>query len=116
MQAFLENRRSVFLVAILAALLFFIPALSRATELDELRNQISTKKEEIKWLEEDAKRYRVEIQTKQATQKTLQGELKRIDNAIAKLRGDIGITERKIGKQNLKSKPRTLKFMRKNYP
>lgn len=109
----MEKRRLVFMVAILAALLFFTPALSRASELDELHNQITTKKEEIQRLEADAKRYRVEIQAKQATQKTLQGELKRIDNTIAKLRSDIGITERKIVKTELEIKATNIEIYEK---
>lgn len=72
-----------------------------AETLDELKRAIEAKNEEIRGLEEEAKKFREEIEAKQQQASTLKGELARIDRTIAALRKDIAVTERKISKKEL---------------
>ncbi len=87
---------AIFLIALL-----FLAAYSKAATLEELRTSVTAKNEEIKKLEEEAKKYRDEIAEKQQMGKTLKEELARVDRTIAQLKRDISLTERKIQKSEL---------------
>ncbi len=69
--------------------------------LDELHKSIDQKNEEIRSLEEQAKKYRVGLTVQQTLSKTLTQELSRIDKTIAQLRQDIVVTQKKIEKNQL---------------
>lgn len=72
-----------------------------AAPIDDMRRDIDAKKSEIQKLEEEAKQFRLQIETTQKTSKTLSSELKRLDRVIASLKRDITITEQKIKKTGL---------------
>lgn len=80
--------------------LWFAPNVSAAT-IDELKEQIEQRNEEIQKLEEDAKKYREEIVYAQNVSKTLKEELSRIDKTLRLLNRDIALTEQKIKKTEL---------------
>ena len=77
---------------------------ARADTLDELKREMEIKSEEIRRLEEEAKKYRGEIASKQATARTLSGELARIDRTVKKLKNDISLTQRSIQKKQIEIK------------
>lgn len=84
---------------VLATAIFMVGSIwhfSAAATVDELKNQISTKNDTIKKLEEDIKKYNTAVQNTQAQKKTLQGEIKQIDTTRAKLGTDIKLTGQKI--------------------
>jgi len=84
-----------------AAILSLAAGFARADTLEELRQAIEAKNEEIERLESEAKKFRGEITARQELAKTLSGELARIDRTIARLRREITVTERKISKKGL---------------
>ena len=69
--------------------------------IEELQKDVEIKKEEIRKLEEEAAKYRVEIAEKQKAGKTLKGEIDRINAEIKRVRNDITLTERRIEKAGL---------------
>lgn len=92
-----------------------IPSFSaaRAESVDELKKSIDSKNQEIQQLEHEAKKYRDTIANKQAEAKTLSGELARIDQALAKLKSDIVITQRRIQKKQLEIQVAALDIIQK---
>lgn len=80
---------------------FVVPILAEADIVEELKQKIEQKNEEIKKLEEEARQYRDEIAFTQRTGKTLKEELARIDRQIRKVRQDITLTQKKIEKVRL---------------
>ncbi|OGZ97883.1 MAG: hypothetical protein A2679_01130 [Candidatus Sungbacteria bacterium RIFCSPHIGHO2_01_FULL_54_26] len=89
-----------FCVAIPAAIIAF-PLAVRGETIDELKRSIRERNDEIKHLEEAAKKFRDEITVQQGRAKTLSGELVRIDRLIGGLKNDITLTERKISARAL---------------
>ena len=88
-------------VCIILAAFFMIHPAARANALDDLKKSIDQKNEEIKQLEEDAKKYRTELSNKQQMGKSLKQELTRIRTNIKKLQNDIGITQQQIKRAEL---------------
>ncbi len=80
-------------------MIYAFTAYAQSTE--ELQGQIETKNAEIKKLEAEAEKYRVEISTKQEQGKTLATELGRVDRTIKQLQKDISVTQTKIQKAGL---------------
>ena len=93
-------------VYITAASIFFAVFLAistvRASVLDDLKKSIDRKNEEIQKLEEDAKKYRAELASKQQIGKNLQQELIRIQTSIKKLQNDVAITQSRIKRAELR--------------
>ena len=99
---FLRQKKATvsFLAALVAVSFFSVPIGARAETLDELKQAIEAKNQEIKKLEDEAAKFRREIASRQTQARTLSGELARIGNAIARLRKEISVTEQRIkGKQ-----------------
>jgi len=95
-----EKKVLLFFTAIVAVSFFYTPITARAETLDELKQAIEAKNQEIKKLEDEAAKFRVEIASRQTQARTLSGELARIDIAIARLRKEVAVTEQRIkGKQ-----------------
>lgn len=75
-----------------------------ASLVDDLQKSIDQKNSEIKQLEEQAKKYKAELDTKSNVSKTLKSEIAKIDATIKQLQGDIKITEKKLQKTELEIK------------
>lgn len=94
-----KTAQNILLGAMAAIALFSFFGFAYADDsTEELRQKIEQKSEEIKKLEEEAKRYRNEIASTQNASKTLQEELKRTDQTIAQLQREITLTQRKMEK------------------
>ena len=85
--------------AILAVSFFAHPI--HADMLDDLKQSIEQKNAEIQKLEEDAKKYRLELANKQQAGKNLKQELSRIQTNIKKLQNDIALTQQQIKRAEL---------------
>ncbi|TSC68078.1 MAG: peptidase M23 [Parcubacteria group bacterium Gr01-1014_66] len=72
-----------------------------ARTLEEYQQEITKRHEEIHNLEEEAKELRAGILIQQHAGKTLQQELKRIDQIIGSLKKDIALTERQMQEKEL---------------
>ena len=81
--------------------LFLIIRPVNAGILDDLKKSIEEKNIEIQKLEEDAKKYRAELATKQQMGKNLKQELGRIAANIKKLKNDVAITQQQITRAEL---------------
>ncbi len=101
MTRFLPGYCKIILVAALVAIAAFsLLSIARAETLEELKQEITAKNQEIKKLEDEATKFREEIASRQTQARTLAGELARIDTAIARLRKEVALTEQRIkGKQ-----------------
>ena len=77
------------------------PLGANTLNIEELKNDIEEKNAAIQKLEEEARKYREEIATRQRKGSTLKEEIQRIDQSIGQLRRDIAITEKKISKTEL---------------
>ncbi|MFY9463422.1 MAG: peptidoglycan DD-metalloendopeptidase family protein [Candidatus Sungiibacteriota bacterium] len=99
--------RILFFIAVIGAVVFLrVPLLmsARAETLDDLKQAIETKNQEIKKLEDEAAKFRSEIASRQTQAKTLSGELTRIDTAIARLRKEVAVTQQRINGKQLEIK------------
>lgn len=95
-----KYHKTILIAAFGAIAAFSLLSVARAETLDELKQSIETKNQEIKKLEDEAAKFRGEIASRQTQARTLSGELARIDTAIARLRKEIALTEQRIkGKQ-----------------
>ena len=103
----------VIVVALAAAAFVSVTVVNAQTVLEELKREIAERNSEIHRLEEEAKKFREEIATRQVQAKTLSGELARIDRTIVQLRREITVTERKIGKEGLEIEALTLEIREK---
>ncbi len=90
-----------------------LPVLSQADILDDLKQQIQEKEQEIKQLEEQAKIYQQNLEQAQEKENTLQGQLAIIETRIKKLRNDINVTSAKIYTANLQIEELTLEIYKK---
>ena len=88
------------------------PPISAAT-LEDLRKMVEQKNEEIRKLEEEAKKYKAEIATKQERGKSLKGEIARIQGTIRSLQNDIVITEAQIKKKELEIQETSVEISQK---
>jgi len=91
----------------------FLPIISRAGILDDLKQQIEKKNQEIKQLEEQAKQYQETLKQTQQQKNTLQNQLNIIQGRINKLRADINVTSTKISTANLQIEKLTLEIYEK---
>ena len=79
-----------------------LPVAGFASLIDDLRDEIDKKAQEIKELEEQAVAYRKELEDAQGKKSSLQNQLSIIESRIKKLRNDIYITTAKIDNASLK--------------
>lgn len=104
----------IFALTVAAIGAFFITADNlHAESVDELQEKINQRNEEIRKLEEEANRYRIEIASKQERGKTLGAELNRIDTTIKQLQKDISVTQSRIKKAGLEIKQTDLQIKKK---
>lgn len=101
MKAIVRSVGGIFFSAVALVAIFASPPASRAETFEELKHFIEERNEEIRRLEEDAKKLRAEISVSQERAKTLKGELTRIDRLVAGLKRDITLTERKISVKDI---------------
>lgn len=83
------------------AILLIAAGQTHAATIDELSQQIETKSQEIKKLEEEAKNYRDSIASNQQRGKTLKAEVARINTIINQIKNDIALTNKKIQRTQL---------------
>lgn len=84
------------------------PIFSRASLIDDLKQQIQQKEQDIQKLEEQAAAYRKELETAQSQKNTLKNQLSLIESRISKLKNDIFITTARIDTASLKIEEITL--------
>ncbi len=72
-----------------------------AGELDELEREIESRQERMKQIEEEIRRFEVEIGEIRSRQSTLQGQIEQIDLSRQRLSADINLTEERIGAKEL---------------
>ncbi len=96
----MSRQRTIFLY-ICISFFVFLPFFASAASLSELRAQIDQRTQEIKRLEEEAKKFRQEIAQKQEKGKTLKGEITRLDRTIGQVQRDLSLTQKKIGRAQL---------------
>jgi len=78
------------------------PVISRASLIDDLKQQINAKEQEIKQLEEQATAYKKQLESAQSQKNTLKNQISLIESRINKLKNDIYITNAKIDSTSLK--------------
>lgn len=92
--------RPVFFAALFAATLFSLPPLNSAvaqtTRLDELRQSISSREEDIKRIEDEIADYKNRLRNVGTQKRTLQTAVQALDLSRAKLGKDIELTQKKI--------------------
>lgn len=98
----------IFSIILLFVSCYLLPVFGQASLIDDLREQINNKEQEIKKLEEQAAAYRKELETAQAQKNTLKNQLSLIESQIKKLKNDIYITNTKIDNTSLKIEELTL--------
>ena len=105
--------RAFIIAAIFGIAVLLIAKPMRANDLDDLKKSIDQKNTEIQKLEEEAKKYRIEIANKQQLGKNLKEELLTIEHTIARLRRDIAITQQKIKRAELQIQEVSVKIREK---
>ena len=90
-----------------------LPIISRAGILDDLKQQIKEREEEIRQLEEQATAYEQDLKETQQKKNTLQNQLATIEARIRKLRADINVTSAKISTAKLQIEELTLEIYEK---
>jgi murein DD-endopeptidase MepM/ murein hydrolase activator NlpD len=98
-------KKTISTIIILFFVLGFMPltALSQSSALiEELKQQISGKEEEIKKLEEQAAAYKKELESAQSQKNTLKNQISLIEGRVKKLQNDISITSVRIDSASLK--------------
>lgn len=79
----------------------YTPYSGMANMVDDFKKSIDQKNEEIKKLEEEAKKYRTELASNQQMGKNLKQELNRIERNVKKLQNDIAVTQSQIKRAEL---------------
>lgn len=90
--------------------LVWLAITAHAATLEEIRNQISDRNDEIRKLETQINAYQKELQTIGQTSRSLQSEIARLETTRKKLAADIQVTEQKIIKTNLAIEQLTLEI------
>ena len=90
--------------------LVWLAITAHAATLEEIRNQISDRNDEIRKLETQINVYQKELQTIGQTSRSLQSEIARLETTRKKLAADIQVTEQKIIKTNLAIEQLTLEI------
>ncbi|OGZ10306.1 MAG: hypothetical protein A3C14_02135 [Candidatus Lloydbacteria bacterium RIFCSPHIGHO2_02_FULL_50_18] len=85
---------------IVASTITFSTALAQTTHLDELKQNISTREDTIKQLEQEIADFKQRLSNVDSQKKTLQGALQTLDLSRAKLSKDIRLTQMKIERTN----------------
>lgn len=85
-----------------------------AQSTEELKKVIDQKNEEIKKLEEEAKKYRGEVYSTAERGKTLKAEIARIDKTVQQLRKEITLTEKKMKNTELEIKKTGMEIKEKD--
>jgi len=92
---------------------FLLPVFSRASLLDDLKQQIKEREEEVRQLEKKAEAYQQSLKGTQQQKNTLQNQLAIIEAQIRKLRADINVTSARIITANLQIEELTLEIYEK---
>lgn len=96
-------KKVIFIVCFLFfAFCLLLVKTSSASLVDDLRQQINQKEQEIKELEQKAAAYKEELKDAQERKSTLKNQISIINGRIKKLQNDIYITTAKIDNANLK--------------
>ncbi|MBI2121562.1 MAG: peptidoglycan DD-metalloendopeptidase family protein [Candidatus Sungbacteria bacterium] len=111
----LSFRKIIFTAVFCMAAIFLLWDVSHAQTVDDLKNRIEARNEEIKKLEEEAAEFRKEVETRQEQGKTLKTELSRIDKTVIKLRSDVALTEKKIQKAELEIEKFSLEIKQREF-
>lgn len=90
----------VFVVLLLLALSSQLPAVFAQTRADELKQNISTREQDIKKLESEIVEYHYRLENVGNQKKTLQSTLQTLDLTRTKLSKDIQLTQKKIERTN----------------
>ena len=80
----------------------FLPNISSASLVDDLKAQIQQKENEIKQLEQQAAEYKQQLETTQSQKDTLNNQILTINTRIKKLQNDLSITSTQISSTTLK--------------
>lgn len=91
-----------FILIVLGAAALSADSFARAQTVDDLKEKISTKTDELQKLETDIKQVEKDIDTTVAKKKTLGTEIKTLDLTKKKLETDIKITQTKVDTTDLK--------------
>lgn len=89
--------------------------LVQAQSLEDLKQSIEARNEEIRKLEEEAAAFRQEVEIRQEQGKTLKAEVSRLERTVAKLRSDIALTEKKIQRAELEIEKLALEIRQREY-
>jgi len=109
-----EMKKLTFIISFLILVsCFLLPVFSRASLLDDLKQQIKEREAEIKQLEEQATAYQQNLKETQQQKNTLQNQLAVIEARIRKLRADINVTSARIVTANLQIEELTLEIYEK---
>jgi murein DD-endopeptidase MepM/ murein hydrolase activator NlpD len=90
--------------------LFFIPSVTKAETVEELKGKIDARNDAIKTLEQDIKNFQIEIEALGKEKASLNNSIKTLDVSKKKLTADIKITENKIAARNLELKELSLQI------
>lgn len=92
----------IFLVFILFFIFYFLfsSSASAQTRIDELKQDISSREDDIKKLELEIAEYQTHLETVGTQKKTLQSAVQTLDLTRAKLSKDIQLTQKKIERTN----------------
>lgn len=95
-------KKIISVICLLLLISTLLPQITRASLVDDLKQQIEQKEQEIKQLEAQAAAYKKELQSTQSAKNTLNNQLATIASRIKKLQNDISITSAKISSTTLK--------------
>jgi len=89
-------KKIILIICILVIGFWSLPFSARAALIDNLKDQISQKEEEIRQLEQQAAAFKKSLQDAQSKKSTLKNQISLIEERIKKLRNDINLTSAKI--------------------
>lgn len=89
-------KKIILIICILVIGFWLVPFSARAALIDNLKDQISQKEEEIRQLEQQAAAFKKSLQDAQSQKSTLNNQISLIAERIKKLRNDISLTSARI--------------------
>jgi murein DD-endopeptidase MepM/ murein hydrolase activator NlpD len=89
-------KKIILIICILVIGFWLLPFSARAALIDNLKDQISQKEEEIRQLEQQAAAFKKSLQDAQSKKSTLKNQISLIEERIKKLKNDISLTSAKI--------------------
>ena len=94
-------KKIILIICILVIGFWSLPFGARAALIDNLKDQISQKEEEIRQLEQQAAAFKKSLQDAQSKKSTLKNQISLIEERIKKLKNDISLTNAKISSASL---------------